>query len=440
MQNHRNVSEATYIQISERKREEKNRTKKTQRIVSSVVVLLCFAFLIMGGIDLVSATSNAYVLTVDGEEVATLVSADEAEEAIAQCMAAQQEKYLDAYDYQVAYTNEVTVVEEPAVGAVYSSVSEAAEDLTGHLDLVAEAVVIAIDGAEQLYVANQNAALAAVSEAKSYYGDSQTDASITGVYTSEKIETRQVTVECDDVLTVSEAANMMIFGQLEPTDNPDPLINVYVERLTKEIMDIPYQVVRIDDSEMTRGNEEVVVAGQNGTQEVTLKQTLVNGVLSSSEQMDSEIITAAVDEVVKVGVKFDAISRGANGSGTFGWPLSSDDKGEISSRFGWRSRGWHSGVDIANPVGTTIYAAEAGIVTCAGNQGDGYGNLVIIDHDNGVETYYAHCSDIYVSVGDFVERGTSIAAIGMTGITTGPHVHFEVRIDDTPVDPLDYIE
>lgn len=440
MQNHKNVSEATYIKISERKRNEKNRAKRTQRIVSSVVVLLCFAFLIMGGINLVSATSNAYVLNVDGEEIATLVSADEAEAALAQCLEAQKKQYLDSYDYEVTYTNDVTITEIPAVGTMYSSVSEAADILAESLHMVAKAVVITIDGKEQLYVANQNAALAAVSQAKNHYGNPNTYEDITAVYTAEKIETRPVTIECDDVLTVEEAANMMVFGQTEPTDNPQPLISVNVERVVEEIMDLPYEVVMIDDNEMMRGNREVVTAGQNGTQEATLKQVLVNGVLASSEQIDSEVITAAVDEVIKVGVKFEVLSRGANGSGSFGWPLSSDDKGEITSRFGWRSRGWHSGVDIANPTGTIVYAAESGTVIQAGDRSDGYGNLVVIDHGDGVQTYYAHNSDIYVSEGDFVERGNSIAAIGMTGNTTGPHVHFEIRIDDTAVDPLDYIE
>ena len=111
----------------------------------------------------------------------------------------------------------------------------------------------------------------------------------------------------------------------------------------------------------------------------------------------------------------------------------------VTSRFGWRSRGWHSGVDLAAPVGTMILAAESGTVVVCEYQ-SGYGNVIYIDHGNGVQTRYAHNDEMFVSVGDYVERGAGICTIGMTGTTTGPHVHFEIRIDGTAVDPLPYIE
>lgn len=114
------------------------------------------------------------------------------------------------------------------------------------------------------------------------------------------------------------------------------------------------------------------------------------------------------------------------------WPTSVR---RITQYFGWK----HTGVDIAGPVGTPIYASKAGTVIksqCGWN--GGYGCYVIIDHGGGVNTLYGHESQLYVSVGDVVEQGQVIAAMGSTGRSTGPHVHFEVRVSGARVNPLKY--
>ena len=437
--NKNSLSEATYIKkISERRPNEKKRSKKVQRIVSSLVVLFCIAFLVVGGMDLVSATSSAYVLTVDDQEVATMVSEKEAQEALGLCLEQQAEEYLSEYNTTgISYTNNVEIEEVSSIGVIYSSVNEAAGMLVDHLDLVANAVQLLVDGETVFYVASEMDAIQAVNLAKSHFGSTQEDG-VLNVYTTEQISMKNGTIACEEIFSLEDAVHMLIYGQLTETDTPEPLITVNVEREEKAVAPLPYETVRVDNPDMTRGTEEVVTAGEDGTQELTMKITEVNGVEVSSEQVGAEVVTAAVDEVIEVGTLLIISSRGTNGSGEFGWPLASGT-GTVTSRFGWRSRGWHSGVDIANPVGTTIYASESGTVVTVEYQ-SGYGNLVIIDHGNGVQTYYAHCDVFYVSVGDFVERGTAIADIGMTGTTTGPHVHFEIRIDGTAVDPLPYIE
>ncbi len=115
--------------------------------------------------------------------------------------------------------------------------------------------------------------------------------------------------------------------------------------------------------------------------------------------------------------------------------------GQITSRFGERSSirsSAHTGLDIYVPYGTSIKAAAAGTVTCAGYSGS-YGNLVIISHGEGVETWYAHCSSINVSVGNTVSQGQGIAAVGSSGNATGPHLHLEVRKDGTILNPQNYV-
>ena len=112
--------------------------------------------------------------------------------------------------------------------------------------------------------------------------------------------------------------------------------------------------------------------------------------------------------------------------------------GTITSVYGKRSSGFHTGLDLATSTGTPIYASASGTVKFAGTQG-GYGKLVIIDHGNGYQTYYAHCSAIYVTAGQTVNQGDNISAVGSTGNSTGPHVHFEIRYNGSTLNPQNYI-
>lgn len=116
------------------------------------------------------------------------------------------------------------------------------------------------------------------------------------------------------------------------------------------------------------------------------------------------------------------------------WPVS----GPVTSPFGYRWGRLHAGIDIAVPVGTPIHAAASGTVVLAGWV-DGYGNYTCIDHGGGLATCYAHQSSLAVSVGGHVTQGQVIGYSGNTGHSTGPHLHFEVRINGTPVDPLGYL-
>lgn len=112
--------------------------------------------------------------------------------------------------------------------------------------------------------------------------------------------------------------------------------------------------------------------------------------------------------------------------------------GIISCRFGQQYGYYHTGLDIATATGTPIQCCADGTVTYAGYHYS-YGNLLIINHANGVQTYYAHCSQLYVSVGDTVGQGQTIATIGSTGNSTGPHLHLEVRVNGAAQNPQNYL-
>ena len=120
-----------------------------------------------------------------------------------------------------------------------------------------------------------------------------------------------------------------------------------------------------------------------------------------------------------------------------GWPTD----GFISSPYGLRFGGaeFHQGIDIAADTGTPITATADGVVTAAGWSGSGYGNMVDIDHGNGVMTRYGHASAVAVTAGEQVRRGQIIAYVGSTGHSTGPHLHYEVRLNGQPVNPAPYL-
>jgi murein DD-endopeptidase MepM/ murein hydrolase activator NlpD len=122
------------------------------------------------------------------------------------------------------------------------------------------------------------------------------------------------------------------------------------------------------------------------------------------------------------------------------WP----SRGIVTSRFGWRThpifggREFHTGLDIAAHSGTPVVAARAGVVRFVGWK-TGYGRIVIVEHDDGLETAYSHLSSACVGPGDGVVQGQAIGRVGSTGWSTGPHLLFEVRRDGIPVDPSPYL-
>ena len=152
-------------------------------------------------------------------------------------------------------------------------------------------------------------------------------------------------------------------------------------------------------------------------------------------------VKPAVKQKTVSTTKVTTSSKMSNEYRNIGISLIRPISGTITSRFGSRSSvrvGAHTGLDIAAPKGTSIKAAASGTVIHAGWKGS-LGNLVIISHGNGVQTYYGHCSQILVSAGQKVSQGDIIAKVGSTGNSTGPHLHLEVRVDGVALNPQNYV-
>lgn len=149
----------------------------------------------------------------------------------------------------------------------------------------------------------------------------------------------------------------------------------------------------------------------------------------------------AAAAAVQVGSPASTSVAVPSGGGQLLWPAA----GPVTSPFGWRThpiygdRRLHTGIDIGAPYGAPVVAADNGTVTFAGVM-SGYGNVIVVDHGGGLATTYNHLSAFSVGVGQSVGRGQQVGNVGCTGYCTGPHLHFEVRVNGTPVDPMPYLQ
>ncbi|MBQ3054115.1 MAG: peptidoglycan DD-metalloendopeptidase family protein [Clostridia bacterium] len=168
-------------------------------------------------------------------------------------------------------------------------------------------------------------------------------------------------------------------------------------------------------------------------------QVKVNQQEAAAAQREKDALNAQLEREL-AGYTQPPTQGAAYAGGKMAWPT--PQGGTITSPYGYRtypSNGLHTGLDIGIKMGSTIVAAEAGTVVKVINGTTGYGKYLIVNHGNGVMTLYAHTSKIIVGVGQYVNRGEKIAEIGSTGFSTGPHLHFEVRINGKAVNPIGYI-
>lgn len=179
--------------------------------------------------------------------------------------------------------------------------------------------------------------------------------------------------------------------------------------------------------------------GQGGPVGQDLKIEDVSVVLDDLERRIAARRTSIqqLREAMKQQQELIAYQESVNASTPSIWPSS----GDVSSPYGlrWGGSDYHPGIDIADDIGTPIVATADGVVTDAGWNSGGYGNMVDIDHGNGYMTRYAHAESVVVSPGQEVRRGEIIAYMGSTGYSTGPHVHYEVRVNGRPVNPVGYL-
>ena len=208
-------------------------------------------------------------------------------------------------------------------------------------------------------------------------------------------------------------------------------LTVATKELVIEEESIKYEIEYVEDDTLYEGQTEIMVPGVNGSQKVLYEITKANGEEAARTAIDKQVLTEPSPAKVRKGTKE---KPACVATGKLQWPTT----GKFSSGFGRRWGRLHGGVDICNSTGTPIYAADGGTVVFSGYNNNGYGYLVKIDHGNGLLTFYAHNSSLLVKEGDKVFKGQPIAKMGNTGRSTGTHLHYEVHLNGTKVDPMNY--
>lgn len=267
----------------------------------------------------------------------------------------------------------------------------------------------------------------------------------------EKIETYTV-AKGDSVWSIARSANIsqaqlreanpclaessiLRTGQVLNLVKAEPKVCVRTVEQVFAQESIPFSTKYQNSSDLWFYQTKTIQSGVKGKREVTYEVEYLNGEEVGRKTLGSKVVSQPVTRIVQRGT-----SRWpSRATGMFRWPLNT---GKITDRFGafqyWRSSR-HRGVDIGAPANTTIYAAASGTVTTAAYNWS-YGNYVVIQHSNGYSTLYAHASTLLVREGQSVNKGDAIARVGKTGVSTGNHLHFEVRRNGNPIDPLQFFK
>lgn len=217
----------------------------------------------------------------------------------------------------------------------------------------------------------------------------------------------------------------------------NPVLDVLIELENTIVESIAFKTEYQKNNNLYTNHRQTIKEGIDGEKEVTYIITLLNGHQSSLEVKNEVHLKEPENAIVEIGTK-TTVSRGGN----INYGVVSGKR--ISSAYGSRvhpltgRRTFHDGVDIAAAYGNGVYAFTAGRVVEAGWNG-GYGNCILIDHGNGLKTRYGHLSKIYVRRGQKVGTGDKIGAVGSSGVSTGPHLHFEVIKNGKTKNPLNYI-
>jgi murein DD-endopeptidase MepM/ murein hydrolase activator NlpD len=341
-------------------------------------------------------TKKAVVITVDGEPVVAVAGEAEAQEVVDTILASYRESYL----------TDATVVEELSFAETVSW--NEAQVPADSIKTVEEAVNVLLLGTDKVATYTVES------------GDTAWDIALEYGLTTDQLARANPGVDIE----LLQIGQELTITYKEPYVHPQSV----AQRVVHEA--IPFAEQRIEDDTLWPWESVVVTAGRSGTREKVVREYRQDGEVVRTEVLSSRVAAEPVTQVRKVGVK----QVPELGSGSLILPV----VGEISSYYGprWGSR--HEGIDIAVPHGTPVRAADSGMVIFRGWNGN-YGNMIQIDHGGGrMVTWYAHLSGFNVSVGQQVNKGDIIGYVGSTGYSTGPHLHFEIRIDGDPVNPLNY--
>ncbi len=320
------------------------------------------------------AGETAYAVAVDGEDILYVATEEDAKAVLDGIIANYTTPGSEIVE--ILYGEEISYKEKDIVTA-----EEAAKDKT-----VTETYICQVDEAVR-YILNGTAVPLTYTVQG---GDTLWDIAIANNISVYELE--QMNPGATERLSVGQTLNLY---------QQNPFVHVTVTEIVTDVQSIPYDVSYTSSDALYKGQIQVQSAGESGSKEVTSQVTKVNGIETASVVLAETVLTEPVTQIALMGTKQISIQTG---SGYFQYPVASV---EISSGYG-ASRGGgsrsHKGIDLRAPKGTPFMAADDGTVTFAGWGGGSYGYLITINHGNGIETKYAHCTTVDVSVGQDVQK------------------------------------
>lgn len=417
-------------------------------------------------------STDCYSILVDGQEICKTRDENLLQSNVEKIKKDLQENSI----LPIVVENKFDLANSMAIDSEISSSEEIYNILKSKVSYSLLAYSIKIDGESIGILESKYQAENVINDVKSYFTQNIEKESLIDVSTVEDIKIEQVkvnnthlqnpetlrnyiikgtneekkyTVEAgDSYWNIAEYFNMSLDDLISanPTADPEfiqigdelnlivpkPFVTVQVKRKITQEEKVVYKTEYEYVSYLYNDQEIVKQNGDYGISEIEAIVTEQNGIQIAKEVLSEIVISAPQTKVLVTGTQDPPPSQG---TGYFVNPLPSST---VSSRFGSRSGGFHSGLDLAKSSGSQIKAADGGTVIFAGWQGS-YGYMVEISHGAGFTTRYAHCSKLLVSRGDKVYQGKVVGLVGTTGIATGPHLHFEVRKYGKALNPSSYI-
>ncbi len=443
-----------------------NFSKYRNRLPMVSVSLVIVTVLLVG---LIGLQTSAYAVYIDDNEKLFVKSSAQVDQIKTQIEA----EINDQYDDEMKICNVIEYKKTWVLPGAVTPEDEIKDVLLKELDIKAPVAAISVDGKIIAYMGKDEQAKQLLEDLKDEYTQLDQNEKLLEVSFAEDVEIKEGLADPEDVLSMEEASNLITTGTSAPQKYiveegdclwliarkndmyVDDIINAsnlktedlhlgqelilekskpYISVLSKvegeKTEAIPYETQVIADK--ASSSIKVKQAGLDGQKHIAYTATLINGVVQDREILEENIIKEPITKVIIKGTQVVQVASrsGGGGTGNLDWPV----YGSITQYY----RSGHTGIDIATTRGTPIKAADSGYVTFAGYQG-GYGNFIIVDHGNGIVTRYAHCDSFVASVGQKVEKGQTIAKLGNTGRSTGPHLHFEVLLYGSFQNPLNYL-
>lgn len=445
-----------------------NKKKYLGGAVALVSLILCLTLVTSFWME---GTLAAYEIQLDDKVLGVVRN----EEAFWEAYNAVKEEVENTYQQEMVDPENITFNQVKADDTKITEEANMIKNIKSILNFQVKSVALVVDGKEVLLVKDRKTAEEILENIKAPFLN-QEGTKYEEIKFSEVVELVDKVTEAGMIKTKEDAVNYIIKGTDEekihevasgestwtiaskynlsvedivkanPDMNPDrlkigqkislvvpkPFISVQTKEYVELVETIPFNTKYEETSSLYEGDSKILKQGLEGKKELKAFIVKKNGVEVGREVLEEKIVSEPTEKLIAKGTKPRPKTMA---TGIFASPA----RGRLTSPYGMRWGKMHQGIDIANSIGTPITAADGGRVSFSGRNG-AYGNLVIIDHENGYQTYYAHANKLLVKKGERVYKGQKIATVGNTGRSTGPHLHFEVRKNGKAINPSKFVK